>query len=113
MAKMEVVEKPTATIQLTRGYKTTVDSTDYPALSRYKWFAKFSFTGAKPYAARNSKVGENGNGEKRRTIRMHTQLMDPATGMEVDHKDNDTLNNRRCNLEVVTKQENLQNRSYK
>jgi len=110
---MEVAEKLTARIKLTQGYETTVDVAEYPGLNKYKWFAKFSSKEAKPYAARNSKVGETDNGEKRRTIRMHTQIMNPPTGMEVDHKDRDRLHNCRCNLEVVTKQGNLENRYYR
>ena len=104
---MAATETLTAPIKLTQGYEATVDAADYPELIQYKWFTKFSSKGAAPYPARNSKVGETDNGEKRKTIRMHTQIMKPSPGMEVDHKNGDKMNNRRCNLEVVTKQGNL------
>jgi hypothetical protein len=48
---------------------------------------------------------------KRKTVRLHRWIMDAPDGMEVDHRDaEDTLNNRRDNLRIVTRSENMQNR---
>ncbi len=44
-----------------------------------------------------------------RRVRMHTYLLRPPAGMEVDHMNGDKLDNRRANLRVVTKAQNLQN----
>lgn len=44
---------------------------------------------------------------KRVTLYLHRYLTDCPTGMEVDHIDNDGLNNVRDNLKVVSKAENL------
>lgn len=41
---------------------------------------------------------------------LHRQLMDPPRGMEVDHINGDTLDNRRSNLRVCTRQQNHRNR---
>lgn len=44
-------------------------------------------------------------------IKLHRWITDAPDGMEVDHKNHDTLNNTDVNLRVCTKTENLQNRS--
>ena len=40
---------------------------------------------------------------------MHRFLLAPADGLEVDHVNRCKLDNRRCNLRVVTRRENSQN----
>jgi hypothetical protein len=42
-------------------------------------------------------------------LRLTTYLLQPGKGLEVDHIDRDTLNNRRCNLRVVTHSVNVHN----
>lgn len=56
---------------------------------------------------RTSITLENG---KRKEIRFHGLVMNPAEGMLVDHIDGDKLNNRRSNLRLVAPLVNLQNR---
>jgi hypothetical protein len=95
-------------IFLSRGYVAVVDEADYAELSQYRWFAKFGGyrgPGAKPYAARSVRVGN-----KIRCVRMHRAIMNAPDDMDVDHGDGDTLNNRRSNLEIVTKPENSRRR---
>jgi hypothetical protein len=41
---------------------------------------------------------------------MHAFLMKPPAGMQVDHINGDPLDNRRSNLRICTRQENLRNR---
>lgn len=41
---------------------------------------------------------------------MHRMIMNPPDGMVVDHRNGDTLDNRRENLRVCTPKQNLQNR---
>lgn len=56
------------------------------------------------YACRNIKGGGS--------VRMHRQIMGlvPGDGFDVDHINHDILDNRRENLRVVTRAQNLQNR---
>ena len=79
------------TIPLTRGKLAVVDNEDFEELNKYKW----CFDGQ--YAQRR----ENGI-----SIRMHSQMMHPPKGQEVDHINRNKLDNRRSNLRVVSKSVN-------
>jgi hypothetical protein len=103
---------PFCVIPLTKGYYTLVDQEDFDQLRQWSWFAKVGGTGGDAYTARSARV----NG-KITTIRMHRQIMEKELSAiigkrEVDHINHNTLDNRRKNLRVVTKEQNLQNRSY-
>lgn len=54
-------------------------------------------------------------GGKQRTISLHRWLfnLEPGDKMQVDHRDHQTLNNRRANLRVVSHRENQQNQKRK
>ena len=88
-------------IELPTGEGVVVDDADYEELNSYRWHMHKSPSG-KRYAARSQRLGT-----KVKTIRIHRQIMNCPKGMEVDHLDNDGLNNQRSNLEIVTKQENI------
>jgi len=94
-------------ISLTQGLVAIVDAGDYVWLSKWKWFAKVGGCGGDAYAARSVRI----NG-KVKTVRMHRLIMDAPDGMEVDHINGNTMDNRRCNLRIVSKSENLANRNY-
>jgi hypothetical protein len=47
---------------------------------------------------------------KHRKLLMHRYIMDSPSGLEVDHTCHDTLDNRRCNLEIKTRSGNGMNR---
>ena len=85
-------------IGLTKGYFATVDAADYEALSQYKWTALV--TGSKVYAIR---------AEKGKTILMHREIMNAPDDRVVDHIDGNGTNNRRANLRVCTRAQNLYN----
>lgn len=88
-------------IPLTKGYVTTVDQSDYFTLVGFSWYALK--VQRRVYAARSEKV----DGEKR-IVLMHRQIMGEPEKRDVDHRDGDGLNNRRENLRVATRQQNLQ-----
>lgn len=90
-------------IPLTQGEETFVDDTDFEEHGKLKWFAKNCRGGI--YAARTKRIdGHNV------TIRLHREIMQCPTGLEVDHLDGNSLNNQRSNLEIVTHWENMQRR---
>ncbi len=92
-------------IPLTQGFFTVVDEEDFEKYGHLKWFAKIGGTDGRPYAARSFK-----NGNSYGTMRLHREIMDAPPGHEVDHENCDTLDNRRGNLKIMTKEENCHKR---
>lgn len=90
-------------IPLTQGYVTLVDDDDAERVRAFKWQA-FVRPG-RVYAARTARY----EGE-RRTIYLHRWLMGASQGVQIDHKNRDTLDNRRStNLRLASCSENHAN----
>ncbi len=94
-------------IPLSQGLFALVDDEDYEWLNQWKWTADVSRKSGLKYAIR---VSGQGKGLIRQRLSMHRVLMDAHAGTEVDHVNGDTLDNRRANLRLVTRAENLRNR---
>ena len=77
-----------------------IDNSDYEMLMQYNWCI------ADGYAITSLEI----NGIKT-TKRMHQFLLDTLSGLEIDHIDNNRLNNQRKNLRMVTHQQNMMNKS--
>lgn len=94
-------------INLTKGYSTLVDDEDYEFANSFKWHACVKGKNIKRcYAVRKQWLPK----EKRyKSIYLHRLLLDAPKGMDVDHISGDALDNRRSNLRVCTRSENLQN----
>ncbi|MFK0299981.1 HNH endonuclease signature motif containing protein [Brevundimonas sp. NPDC090276] len=88
-------EETNLIIKTTDGKDVLVDDEDYDLLSQHSWSASTGY-------ARRSVMGAS--------IAMHRQLMHPAQGLVVDHKNGNPLDNRKDNLRVVTQRENSRNR---
>lgn len=83
------------------GYTVLIDESKYDLLIKYPW--SIHFTGGncdKPYAY--ARV----NGE---VTPMHYAVIERKPGLEVDHKDQNTLNNRESNLRYATHSQNMAN----
>ena len=85
-------------IPLTQGKFAIVDDADYQELSRFKWFALKK--GTRFYAVRNCKC---------KTVYMHRQLVQCQKGKEIDHINLNGLDNRRCNLRMCSRSQNMEN----
>lgn len=72
----------------------------------YTWFAKYNHTNDEYYVVASVYYPEL---QQSRPIFLHQFLMN-ANGKDVDHKNNDTLNNRKSNLRVVEESNNSKNR---
>lgn len=89
-------------IPLTQNKYAIVDDEDYISLSKHKWFS-YRIQSEYFYAGRKN------IGNSSRTIAMHRIIMNAPKGMDVDHINHDTLDNRKCNLRVCTHAQNLAN----
>lgn len=94
-------------IKLTQGKVAIVDDADYEELSKYKWHAWKNSSGDF-YAIRMS-LRKN---RSRFTIRMSREILGLKRGdkRQADHINHITLDNRRDNLRVCSRQENGMNR---
>jgi hypothetical protein len=89
-------------IPLTQGQFAIVDAVDFSRLSNYKWYAVFVKSTGSYYARRNAGGG--------RVICMEQYVCAQKGGLEVDHRNGNSLDNRRQNLRRCTRVQNCQNR---
>jgi len=81
-------------IPIKGGSYAIVDDIDFQSLSKMKW--------------RNEK-GYAKSGGAYNSLYMHRIIANPPKDMQVDHINNNPLDNRRCNLRIVTNQQNQWN----
>jgi hypothetical protein len=94
-------------IELSQGKVAIVDDEDYDKLiAMGKWYAKRD--GQRWYATRNT---ENSKIVTRKTVRMHRIILDVTNGMEVDHINGNGLDNRKTNIRICTRRQNMWNRN--
>jgi hypothetical protein len=90
-------------IKLTRGFSATVDDDDFEILNQWRWFAT---TGHRiTYAARRIQVFPG----KQQKIWMHRQILGAVSGEDVDHKNNNGVDNQKHNLRKCSRAENIRN----
>lgn len=78
-----------------------VDDEDYERLARHRWYLN-----EKGYAYRFTTPAEN---LPTSTLRMHREILDAPSGVEVDHVNGSILDNRRVNLREATGANNRRN----
>lgn len=85
-----------------------IDTIDLPRVQEFphKWYAHWNKSTKSFYCRGNSRLS---NG-KRITILIHRLITNCSKGMHVDHRNHQTLDNRRWNLRKTTPSENMQNR---
>ncbi len=82
---------------------TIVDPQDYYSYACFKWC--LDGHDGKFYAVRGARVG-SGNTKK---VRLHREITNAPKGRFVDHRNGDSLDNRRANLRIATRCQNMQN----
>lgn len=82
---------------------TTVDDADYAATAAHRWHRD-----ARGYARRYEMAPDG----RKIVVLVHRVLLglEPGDGLEADHINRDRLDNRRANLRVATRAENVLNR---
>lgn len=86
-------------ILLSQGKFTIVDDEDFEKASEFKWYCLKD--GNNFYAVRNAKP--------RGTIWLHRFLKNCPNGKYIDHVNRNGLDNRKSNLRICTKKQNLVN----
>jgi hypothetical protein len=94
-------------IELSRGKIALVDGEDYDMLATYKWYAMpYPSDDNRWFAMRELWIPER---NLKTTVRMHRAIMQPPAHLDVDHRNGNGLDNRRSNLRVATRAQNMQN----
>lgn len=93
-------------VKLTHGYEAIVDTEDFERVSVFKWYPHDSH--GRIYAETNLKLPSG----KWTMLALHRFVMNCHTGdgNVVDHKNGNTLDNRRANLRITTGRGNARNR---
>lgn len=86
-------------IPLTRGKYAIVDDEDY------EWLTQWSWCYNNRYAIRGMS-----RGGVQKKFPMHREIMKTPIGLETDHINGNTLDNRKSNLRICTHKENGRNR---
>jgi hypothetical protein len=89
-------------IELTKGQIALVDDADYEVLSQFNWHVDWSSFTNSFYARRYL---------SNKRIYMHREILAAKPGQQVDHKNHNTLDNRRSNIRIVDATGNGKNRS--
>lgn len=100
---VSIAGKRYVSIPLTRGVFTIVNISDAQRLCRYKWFAlkcKYGFYAARNKCRKNHKKGG--------IVLMHREIKS-RDGFLTDHKNRNSLDNRRSNLRIATRSQNNAN----
>jgi len=91
-------------IELTQGQRAIVDDEDYALVSQYKWSAHKN---GKKDVRQSDYYARKTNRPNR--IYMHRLILNAPTGIEVDHINHNTLDNRHLNLRLCSRSNNNMN----
>jgi hypothetical protein len=98
-AVTQPVDKPYRFIPLTQGQNAIVDVMDFDRLMQWHWQAQWT----------PSTKGFYARGGGRKKVLMHRFILGCESSEQVDHKNHDTLDNRRENLRTCSNTQNTQN----
>src|SRR3989304_3991655 len=90
-------------IILASGHKVSFDDKDFDLVSAYNWYLCKS-KNERLYARGRLKINP------RIRVQMHRLIVDLLPNEDVDHKDDDGLNNQKDNLRKCSRSQNLQNK---
>ena len=95
----------TMQIPLTKGFIALVDDEDYHWLVRFRWHVGGLTTG---HPVARTYIGKSPDA-KTTYADMHRLIMGEPDGLQVDHRNGDSLDNRRDNLRLATPRQNMAN----
>lgn len=94
----------TREIPLTKGQVALVDDDDFDRLSAIRWWARAARAGHGGFYAEGWLNGAR--------VHMHHLVLPPRDGRTPDHRNRNGLDNRRENLRLATKGEQMANREF-
>lgn len=74
-----------------------IDDSDYEIISKSRWYS-------------DGEYAIHGGARYTKSVKMHALINNTPNGMQTDHINGDTFDNRRCNLRSCTGSENAKNR---
>jgi HNH endonuclease/AP2 domain len=96
------IEVQVAYVQLTKGYEAVIDAADIHLVDGCNWTASVQSNAV--YAHR-----KDYSLEKSKKVFLHRVIMCPPDNLHVDHVNGNGLDNRRKNLRLATRSQNLSN----
>lgn len=81
-----------------------IDDDDYERLKDFKWYLS-----SKGYAVRAEYLGKIDGKYNTKTICMHREILNAPSGMDVDHANGNRLDNRKSNIRLATRSQNVAN----
>ena len=92
----------TIEIPLTKGKTALIDDEDYHLVNQFKWYAIVRRSAkSERWYVETSNQGKH--------ILMHRFILEIPSGLQCDHINGNGLDNRRCNLRIVTNTQNQMN----
>ena len=98
-----------AHLLLTKGFVAEIDDADYEWLLQWKWTAVVTGKNIKRVYAYRREGWDNTRRRWRSCVFLHRAVLDAPPEHDVDHINGDTLDNRRENLRLATRSQNLAN----
>ena|SRR3990167_11191769 len=96
-------------IPLTQNKFALVDDEDFDKVNQYKWCFSRHTKKNFGYAGRKVQISWDGKKQISKHILMHRVIMNAPKGLDIDHINHNTLDNRKSNLRVCTRSQNFQN----
>lgn len=92
------MEKEMKIITLTKGKFAIVDDEDFDLVNKYNWHCTHGYAASRPH-------------RHEKHIYMHRLILGILTSskLDVDHINHNSLDNRKCNLRVCTRAQNMMN----
>lgn len=92
-------------ISVRGGFMVLVDDEDYDEIMSVRWCLSYNRENGQPYAHTSDFKGQ-------KNVKMHRIISGAKKGQIVDHINGNTLDNRTCNLRIVSARENSLNRHH-